>query len=323
MNGNGTQVSTRCSIIGRSPAMRRALEVVERFAPTDIPILLVGETGTGKDLLAQQIHRLSGREGEFVDVNCGALPRDLVEGELFGHRRGAFTGAVTERPGLIAEAHHGTLFLDEILSLPLEGQAKLLRVLETGEVRRLGDTRKQLVDLRVVSAAQENLLQYVQQGRLRHDLYQRLAGVVVNLPPLRDRGDDVLELVRHFMAAVGRRLHEAAVPVVLHHRWPGNVRELRAVVHRATHMDPDEVVGPVALAEAIELGVPTGGCTSAVSPISPVGEKLLEVCRRAECDAGRAAALLGVSRATLYRRLKCHGMSLKLIARDVRIIETN
>jgi len=303
--------------------MRRALGLVERFASTDIPILLVGETGTGKELFAQEIHRLSSRPGELVDVNCAAIPRDLVEGELFGHIRGAFTGAVTGNHGLIAEAHQGTLFLDELLSLPPEGQAKLLRVLDSGEVRHLGDTKKKLVDLRVVAAAQEDLLQYVEQGRLRHDLYQRLTGVVVNLPPLRDRREDLLALTRHFMTAVGRRLHEAALPAVLQYDWPGNVRELKAVVSRAARLNPDEVLEPAALVQAIGLGVPTGSRPQTGVPITPAEERLLEACRRAQCDAERAAELLGVSRATLYRRLKCHGLSLKLIARDVRILETN
>ncbi len=213
----------RSSIIGRSPAMRRALGLVERFAPTDIPILLVGETGRGKDLLAQEIHRLSGREGEFVDVNCGALPRDLVEGELFGHRRGAFTGATRDRRGLVTAADRGTLFLDEVVSLPPDGQAKLLRVLETHEVRRLGESHKERVDIRVVAAAQEGVLAQMKKGAFRRDLYQRLAGIVIELPPLRTRDNDVVEIAAHLLADTGHVLGESAPAVLRSHSWGGKI----------------------------------------------------------------------------------------------------
>lgn len=200
MNGDGLP-----PIVGVSAAIQKAVALVEHFAPTGFAILIVGATGTGKELLARHIHHRSRRRGELVDVNCGALPREMAESLLFGHRRGAFTGAVESTVGHVERADGGTLFLDEVLHLPPEGQVKLLRVLETGDVQRLGEGRKRNVDLRIVAAAQDDTTERLGLGVFRRDLYQRLAGVVIHLPPLAERPEDIVPLAAHFAARRSRR----------------------------------------------------------------------------------------------------------------------
>lgn len=218
----------RTAVVGQSPAFRSALDLTRQFAPTPLPILLIGETGTGKEVFAQEVHGCSGRRGLLVDVNCGALPREMVESLLFGHRRGAFTGALESARGLIEEADAGTLFLDEVLSLPLEAQAKLLRVLETGEIRAVGETSKRRVNLRVVSAAQPSLQAMVEEGEFRPDLLQRLAGVVIRIPSLMERGDDVIRLAEHFAWALDCTLANGVEDVLRRlPRTPANVSGFR------------------------------------------------------------------------------------------------
>src|SRR5438093_3496177 len=213
-------------IVGRSPCIRRALVLAERYARTRLPILVVGATGTGKELLAQHIHQRSGRPGPFVDVNSCALPRDMVESLLFGHRRGAFTGAVESTVGYVERSDGGTLFLDELAGLAVAAQGKLLRVLETGYVEALGAGAKQRVDLRVVSAAQDTMARTMATGRFRQDLFQRLAGAVIELLPLADRSDDVMSLAEHFADVRGRTLEPGGEEELLMYECQGNVCDL-------------------------------------------------------------------------------------------------
>jgi len=241
-------------IVGRSPCIRRALVLAERYARTRLPILVVGATGTGKELLAEYIHQRSGRPGPLVDVNCCALPRDMVESLLFGHRRGAFTGAVESTIGYVERSDGGTLFLDELAGLELSAQGKLLRVLETGYVEPLGAGANRRVDLRVVSAAQDTMARALAAERFRQDLFQRLAGVLIELLPLAARPEDVMPLAEHFAAAQGRRLEAGVQEELLSYGWPGNVRELRMALERAGELVGNGTLSRSAVAEAIELG---------------------------------------------------------------------
>jgi anaerobic nitric oxide reductase transcription regulator len=229
------------TLIGRSPAMQRVLHEIDVVAASDLPVLLMGETGVGKDLFARRVHERSARAaGPMVHVNCAALPESLAESELFGHVRGAFSGATTDRPGRIEAARQGTVFLDEVGELPLSIQAKLLRTLQNGEVQRLGADKPVKVDVRVVAATNRGLRDAVASGTFRADLYHRLSVYPVEVPPLRERGDDVLLLAGHFLevnrARLGLRslrLDGAAEAALLKYDWPGNVRELEHVIGRA------------------------------------------------------------------------------------------
>jgi DNA-binding NtrC family response regulator len=296
-----------CPIVAVSAAMKRAVGLALKFAPTQLPILLVGPTGTGKELFARQIHRWSRRPEPFVDVNAGALPREMIESLLFGHRRGAFTGAVEAAEGLLLAAGAGTLFLDELTSLPLEGQAKLLRVLENGEVRRLGDSVNRPVHCRFVAAVQEDLDARIGRGEFRTDLYQRLAGVVIRLPPLVDRREDIVPLARAFVGEADAELLPEAEAAFAEYPWPGNARELRAAIHRAVHLGEGRVVTRAAVREAIDLCAPPRVRLSE-SDGAPVAEHLIEACRSHAWDVGKAAIALGMGRTTLYRKLREAGV---------------
>lgn len=310
-------------IIGTSPAIRRALVVAERYARTSLPVLLVGATGTGKELFAQHIHDRSGRSGPLVDLNCGALPRDMVESLLFGHRRGAFTGAVESSVGHIERSDGGTLFLDELASLEPEGQRKLLRVLETGELQPLGAPHKRRLDLRVVAAVQDDIWTALDGGRFRRDLFHRVAGVVIELPALAARLEDVVPLAEHFAGLQRRRLEHGAECVLLNYAWPGNVRELRMAIERAAQLVPDGTLSPDALTEAIALG---GMRLAAGSVVRRAGigverEQILSVLARTDWDVERTSALLSVGRTTLFKKLKACGISLRAKQKFTRSLE--
>ena len=299
-------------ILGRSPAIRAAIHSVERFARTGLPILLIGATGTGKDLFTRHIHSQSARPGELVDINCGALPREMVESLLFGHRRGAFTGAVTDMAGLVSRASKGTLFLDELCSLSPEAQVKLLRVLETGQVRALGETRNLPVEFRLVAAVQEDFGARLESGAFREDLYHRIAGVIVHLPRLCDRAGDVPLLAAHFAAIHGRVLGPGSVAVLEQYSWPGNVRELRTVIDRAAHLVDGDTLDAGSLAEAVSQGAVRPMANGARGPEADRRMTLLAACAANGWNPIRTAAALGVSRATFYRRLRHEGISLRL-----------
>lgn len=305
---------TADTIIGASPLLRRAVAQADRFARSAIPVLIVGETGSGKELVARRIHQASGRRGELVDLDCGALPREMVESLLFGHRRGAFTGAHADTPGLVAAAEGGTLFLDELSSLSLEVQAKLLRVIETREVRRLGDTTKRRVDFRLVAAVQTDLQARVSAGAFRRDLFHRVAGAIVNLPPLRARPEDLLSLAVHFAAEHDCVVAADAAAVLRCYDWPGNVRELRAVVARAALCAETERLDGALFAEVLHEQPDLEGYSAVALQGDPEFARLREACRAEGADATRVASELGISRATLYRRLKRYGVTLRDVA---------
>lgn len=323
--------ATLAPIIGVSPAIKRAIELVERFAPTALPILLVGATGTGKELFARHIHHASRRRGELIDVNCGALPHDIAESLLFGHRRGAFTGAVESVTGHLERADNGTLFLDEVLHLSVSAQVKLLRALETGEVQPLGAGRKQRVDFRVVSAAQEDTPQRLDSGSFRHDLFQRLAGIVIDLPLLADRPEDIVPLAEHFAAARGQRLERGTTEVLESHAWPGNVRELRLAIERAGCLVENGTLPAGALRDAIALGLPrSSGNRRAGERRAQSGDRrkrgrprpswddLLAQCEVYGWDVVRLAQHYGIKRSRMYERLKAAGISLRAARKSGR-----
>lgn len=298
--------------IGRDPAFRAACALVARIAPTELSLLLLGETGTGKERCARAAHALSARsDGPFVAVNCGALPEGLLEAELFGHARGAFTGAVAARGGLIDEAAGGTLFLDEVGDATPALQVRLLRVLAEHRYRRVGETRERACAVRVVAATHADLEGAVREGRFRADLWYRLAAVDVVLPPLRARGTDVLRLTRAFLAArrPGARFDAPARAALLRHDWPGNVRELEWAVARAAVLAP---AGPVIGITAFPPRVLGNGTSASRDRRNGLAAELaaLEARRIAEAlvlaqgSPGAAARLLGLSRQGLWKKLR-------------------
>jgi len=302
-------------IVGVSMAIRRARELVERYAPTNLSILLVGATGTGKELLARHIHARSGRPGRFVGVNCGVLPREMADALLFGYDRGAFSGAVKQHRGHVECADEGTLFLDELLSLSLDGQAKLLRALDTGEIQRLGEETERYVDVRVVAAVQEDVKERLSAGALRPDLYRRVAGVVIDLPPLADRPEDIVPLAQHFAEQRGQVLEAGTSDLLVSHSWPGNVRELRQMIDRAGCLVGNGTLPSAALWEAIELGAPLSVEPNEQQGPSGFGtftrDGLAALCEACGWNAERVAMALGVGRTTLFRYLRKAGITLR------------
>ena len=246
-DGNSGMPPAFCDLLGRNPAFKRALNIAYRAALANCSVLIVGETGTGKELVARAIHLTSERsQGPMVAINCGAIARELIESELFGHEQGSFTGANQARDGVFVQAHRGTLFLDELGELPLLQQPHLLRVLETGVVRRVGGSRERTVDVRVLAAT--NRLQNLgtDASRLRADLFHRVATVIVHLPPLRERTDDIPLLVRAFIREMTPTLGQHSISrstmrTLMHYSWPGNVRQLRQAIQRAMTLCPGEL----------------------------------------------------------------------------------
>jgi len=305
-------------LLGASPIMQKTYDLIARVAPTDATVLVVGESGTGKELVAQTIHEHSARRQEaFLPLNCGAVSPTLIESELFGHERGSFTGADRLHKGYFERATPGTLFLDEITEMPIELQVKLLRVLETGKVMRIGGERAIDVNVRVLAATNRKPEEAVAQGKLREDLLYRLSVFPIHLPPLRERGDDVELLADHFLAALNQEestskgFSRAARQRLRTYAWPGNVRELKNVVHRAFIL-ADEEVGPESL--PAELGGAIPGEVGGPSMQIKVGTSIAEADRRLILatldqhgwDKRKAAAILGISLKTLYNRLSAY-----------------
>jgi len=306
--------SEHAELRGRSAAMARLRAELARVAPTGLTVVLQGETGTGKELAARDLHAQSGRAGELVPVNCAAIPAELVESVLFGHRRGAFTGATEDAPGLFRQAHTGTLFLDEVAELPLDAQAKLLRVLEDGQVTPVGGRRTRSVDVRVVAASHVDLREAVDRQAFRGDLYARLEEWPVHLPPLRQRRGDIVDLALAFLAedagsAAPPSLSADAAEALLLHDWPFNVRELRKLCRRLALLCPDgQAVTLDHLPEPIAANLRNR--RSEAPPVAePTEREALEAALRT-CGGSvvRAARHLGVSRRTLYRRLASEGL---------------
>lgn len=303
-------------IIGRSAALRRVLEQVETAAPTDSAVLIEGETGTGKELIARAIHRLSRRaQATFVKVNCSAVPAGLIESEMFGHEKGAFTGAVSQRLGRAELAHAGTLFLDEVADLPLELQPKLLRVLQDGQFERLGGTRTITADFRLVAATNRDLRGMAARQEFRSDLFYRLNVFPIAVPPLRERPQDIPPLVRFFVQdfAARMRKHIDAIPAdtmqaLVNYSWPGNVRELRNVVERSVILTTGKrlAIPPDAL-----YSLESGSTASVVSMAEAEKRHILEALNAAHWVVGGpqgAAALLGLKRSTLQSRMEKLGI---------------
>jgi formate hydrogenlyase transcriptional activator len=302
------------NIVGDSPALKSALDLVSVVAPTDSSVLILGETGTGKELIARAIHNLSGRrERAFVKLNCAAIPLGLLESELFGHEKGAFTGAIAQKTGRFELAHKGTLFLDEVGDIPLELQAKLLRVLQEQEFERLGSNRTHKVDVRVIAATHRDLASMVRQTTFREDLYYRLKVFPINVPPLRQRTEDIPKLVAHFAALHARRMNKKineipaeTMDALVRYRWPGNIRELQNFIERAVILSPHTVLrAPVSELEPFSV--------QANSNVSMNGLEEVErdhILRALEASnwivGGRngAAARLGMQRTSLAYRMR-------------------
>ena len=302
-------------LLGRSPAMEKVFLILDRVVGNSVTVLLQGETGTGKELVAQALHFNGPRsEANFIPVNCGALPENLLESELFGYRKGAFTGAERDHPGLVEAAHGGTLFLDEIGELTPPLQVKLLRVLQEGEVRRIGETMPRKVDVRFVAATNRELAEEVRAGRFREDLYYRVNVVTIQLPPVRERGDDVILLADHFLSRVRERANRPGLHfgpearrLLLSHPWPGNVRELANAVERAAALADSDRLEPQDL-------IPAAAPSRALRPPreGTLKETLLKAEEAAILDAlgesggniSQAARLLGVSRQHLHTRIR-------------------
>jgi transcriptional regulator with PAS, ATPase and Fis domain len=320
LRAEDSEIPSFSGIIARSAAMHRIFRLIDQIRDTEATVLITGESGTGKELVARAIHARSSRgPGPFVALNCGALPEALLESELFGHARGAFTGAVRDKPGRFEAADGGTLFLDEVGDLPLPLQVKLLRVLQERSFERLGENRTRAVDVRVLAATHVDLAQAVAGRSFREDLYYRLRVVPVHIPPLRERREDLELLIRHFLGRIGRargralRLSPAAMRALLSHPWPGNVRELENAIEYATAVCEGQTIHPGDLPDSVVRTSPP----AAPAPPPAAGpdlaaaeradaERLLAALREAGFRKGRAAEALGMSRATFWRKLKLY-----------------
>src|SRR5262245_37376385 len=313
-------------LVGKSENLKRVVEMAQRAAPADVTVLIEGESGTGKEVLARAIHRLSNRkDGPIIPVNCAAIPEGLLESELFGHERGAFTGAVRAKPGRFELAREGTIFLDEIGDMPLAMQVKILRALQEREIDRVGGTKSIPIDVRVIAATLQNLDTLVAEGKFRADLFYRLQGVRLRLPPLRERVDDLPDLMTHLLDRTARRMNRLpatvsaeALRALWAYGWPGNVRELQHVLEGAMVMS-DGVILPGHLPPAIQQA--TAQPPSAAAPVlaGPLDEALetwerqmiLDALRQGGGVQARAAKILGISERSLWYRVKKLGIQVR------------
>ncbi|MBI3119814.1 MAG: sigma-54-dependent Fis family transcriptional regulator [Candidatus Hydrogenedentes bacterium] len=311
-------------LVGSTPAMQRVVELIRKVAPTDSTVLLLGESGTGKEVLANTLHRLSKRRNmSFIAINCAALPEALLESEMFGHVKGAFTGADRDKRGLFEEADGGTIFLDEIGDMSAITQAKLLRVLQNGEIRRVGSSVAQRVDVRVLAATNRDLIEAVRTNAFREDLYYRLNVIQIRIPPLRERRDAIPTLINHFLnqhnAKFERRIHgveDHAMGLLMHYDYPGNVRELESIVAHAVIMAEGAQLRAQDLPDQVRFGVSP---RLALPYQQPEDEAILTLAQVEERELRRAleklegnqtavAKKLGISRSTLWRKMKEYGL---------------
>jgi DNA-binding NtrC family response regulator len=322
LRGNLDQKYAFENIIGRSPALLRSLDIASRAAQTDATVLILGETGVGKELLAKAIHFNSARRSKpFITINCGAVPKDLLESELFGHVKGSFTGAITHKRGKIDLASGGTVLLDEIGDVPLELQIKLLRLIQEREIEKIGEINPLKVDVRIIAATHQNLQAMIQDGTFREDLYYRLNVIPIEIPPLRDRAEDVPELVKHFFAASKKRhgrpdikLSQDLMHYLVSYHWPGNIRELENLIERVVVLCRGEEVtvndlpktlrGEHLALDLIHVELPPQGIRLAAVE----KELIVKALTKFGWNQSRAARYLGISRKTLIYRMKKYGL---------------
>lgn len=309
-------------MIGRHPGMRQIIETIRTAAPSDAPVLIEGESGTGKELIATAFHTQSQRaSGPFIRINCAAIPHELIESELFGYKKGAFTGADRDKRGLIEAASSGTLLLDEIAEMPTHLQTKLLRVLQERKLRRLGDEQEIDVNFRLVSATNRNTAALLEEGVLRKDLYFRISTIKVKVPPLRERADDLLLIAKRFLERFNKQYdkgirdisQEAVVRLVRYH-WPGNVRELESVIEHAVLFCPGDELQPGCLPEEFQNSRVTSS-TILIPPLVPMEEiereAILQTLERTSGNVRRSAQILRFPRPTFYRKLKKLGIKVE------------
>ncbi|MDX1911721.1 MAG: sigma-54 dependent transcriptional regulator [Saprospiraceae bacterium] len=308
------------TIIGHSNGIKQAIALAQKVAPSDVTVLLTGETGVGKEVFAQAIHQESARNtAPFVAINCAAFSRELLESELFGHRAGAFTGAVKDHKGLFEEAHRGTLFLDEMGEMPLDLQTKLLRVLETGELFRVGDSRPIRVNVRIIAATHRDLTKEVETGHFRQDLFYRISVFQIQLPPLRERVQDIEALALHFLRISVlktnkkiQKIDKKCLEALLLHSWPGNIRELRNVVERSVILaDGHELTLetlPVELQNALSAPPGQNKVLSAFELASAEKIHIQKVLNYTRGNKTKTAELLGIALTTLYRKMTEYGL---------------
>ena len=297
------------NIITANPMMLEILENVKKFAVSDLPVLICGESGVGKELIAKRLHNMSDRsEGPFLPINCGAIPETMLESELFGHEKGAFTGAYVKKLGLLEIANHGTLFLDEISELSQKLQGKLLRVIETEKFFRVGGIREISVDVRFVSATNKDIKKDVATEDFRPDLYYRIAALNLYIPPLRERKEDIPLLVEHIIQGNpqfrNKKLSKKAFEILVKYGWPGNIRELQNVIRRALFLSTDNTIGP----QDLSPDLTTGHAVSSRKLEDIEKEHILKIFREANGQKRRAAEILGVDPKTLYRKLHSYGI---------------
>jgi DNA-binding NtrC family response regulator len=293
-------------LIGRSKSMEEIRGLIDRVSPHTTPVLIVGETGVGKEVVARLIHKASGRTGNFVDINCSAIPRDLFEGELFGFKAGSFTGATKSKKGLIQWADGGTLFFDEIGDLPLEFQPKLLRVLERGEVRAVGEGKNVTVDVRIIAATNSEPEVLLANGKLRQDLYFRLSTFLITIPPLRERKDDIRILAEYFLRSYSQRMRrkkeefsQEVHNAFLHYPWPGNVRELKNMIERGVIMSDGQVI------EREHLPLTFSHLSDEIRPLQEIEKEYISTAlRRFQGNISRTAKALQIPRSTLRDKIR-------------------
>jgi two-component system nitrogen regulation response regulator NtrX len=309
-------------VVGESPALEKVLDAVRRAAPTNATVLITGESGAGKELVARAIHRNSLRRDEaFVQVNCAAIPEELIESELFGHEKGSFTGATEKQIGKFELAHKGTIFLDEVGDMSLKTQAKVLRVLQEGEVERIGSQRTLQVDVRVIAATNKKLEDLTAKGDFREDLYFRLSVIPVRVPALRERAEDIPALVRHFSAAFAqennlrpRTWGAEALEALKRQPWRGNIRELKNAVERVLIMSEGDPIGPADLLDVLgrdEVPASAGEPASSLKGFKESAERafLVEKLREQQWNISATATAIGTPRSNLYKKLEQYKIS--------------
>lgn len=333
-----TRVEKRHKLIGHSPQMQQVRDTVDMVAPKSSTVLITGENGTGKENVARLIHERSGRSGKpFVAINCAAIPEELIESELFGFEKGSFTGATQSKRGKFEQANRGTLFLDEIGDMSLKVQAKVLRVLQEQRFERIGGDDTLEVDVRILAATNKNLEEEIKKGTFREDLYYRLNVIPIRLPPLRDRGSDIVALAEHYLAVFGaeeggqiKKLSADACRVLSHYHWPGNIRELKNIMERLSIMVPADVITSEHLpgemngfAHAPDTEIPQFLLTDRFRDAKLAFERcfILEKLKQNEFNISRTAELIGIERSHLYRKIKIFGLEGELEKRAGQGVE--